>query len=147
MAHSYGASADPAASVPGAGMPGRASGPSSIAKLPIIDAVRSWLDNFLELLVLEGKQAAFGLALMVGFGVGAAVLLMTAWLALVGCAVVALVDNDVLGWVGSLLFAALLSLAGAGGLVFLAIKRSKDLLFSASRRQLGLPSSPPPYHE
>lgn len=125
-----------------------ASPPSIAATMhALIDAVRGWLDNFLHLVVLEGKKAGIGLALMLGFGVGAAVLLLTGWLALLGGAVVALSENDILGWVWSLLIAALLSFAGAGGLVFLAIKRSKDLLFCATRRQLGLKSAPTPSHE
>jgi uncharacterized membrane protein YqjE len=123
--------------------------PPSIAETihSLIDSVRGWLDNFLHLAVLEGKKAGIGLALMLGFGVGAAVLLITGWLALVACAVVALLENDILGWAWSLLITALLSFAGAGGLVFLAIKRSKDLLFCATRRQLGLKSAPTPSHE
>lgn len=125
-----------------------ASPPSIAATLrSLIDSVRGWLDNFLQLVVLEGKKAGIALALMLGFGAGAAILLMTGWLALVGCAVAALVENDILGWVWSLLIAALLNFAGAGGLVFLAIKRSKDLLFYATRRQLGLKSAPAPRHE
>lgn len=147
MALPYGASADPAGSITGAGMPGRDS-PATVASLgSLVDAVRGWLDNFVQLVALEGKQAARGLALMVGFGLGAVVLLLTGWLALVGCAVVALVENDILGWAASLLLAALMSMAGTAGLVFLAIKRSRDLLFSASWRQLGRQSSPPPDHE
>ena len=125
-----------------------ASPPSIVATIhSLIDSVRGWLDNFLHLAVLEGKKAGIGLALMLGFGVGAAVLLITGWLALIACAVAALVENDILGWAWSLLIAALLSFAGAGGLVFLAIKRSKDLLFCATRRQLGLKSAPTPSHE
>jgi uncharacterized membrane protein YqjE len=125
-----------------------ASPPSIVATIhSFIESVRGWLDNFLDLVVLEGKKAGIGLALMLGFGFGAAVLLITGWLALVACAVVALVENDILGWAWSLLIAALLSFVGAGGLVFLAIKRSKDLLFSATRRQLGLKSVSRPSHE
>ena len=123
--------------------------PSSIAASihSLIDSLRGCLDDFLHLVVLEGKKAGIGLALMLGFGVGAAVLLITGWLALVACAVAALVENHILGWAWSLLIAALLSFAGAGGLVFLAIKRSKDLLFYATRRQLGLKSVSTPSHE
>jgi hypothetical protein len=125
-----------------------AAPPSMAANLhSLIDSLRGWLASFLDLVVLEGKRAGIGLALMLGFGVGAIVLLLTGWLALVGCAVAALVENGILGWVWSLLLAALLSVAGAGGLVFLAIKRSKDLLFYATRRQLGLQSAPAPDHE
>src|ERR1035437_3820638 len=125
-----------------------ASPPSIAAAIhSLIDSVRGWIDNFLDLVVLEGKKAGIGLALMLGFGVGAAVLLITGWLALVACAVGALVESDILGWTWSLLIAALLSFAGAGGFVILGIKRSKDLLFSGTRRQLGLKSVSTPSHE
>ena len=125
-----------------------ASPPSTAAVIhSLIDSVRDWLYGFLDLVVLEGKKAGIGLALMLGFGVGATVLLITGWLALNGCVIAALVENDVLGWIWSLLLVALLNFAGAGGLVFLAIKRSQDLLFSATRRQLGLKSVSRPNHE
>ena len=125
-----------------------ASAPSTAATLhSLIDSVHGWLDSFLDLVVLEGKKAGIGLALMLGFGVGATVLLIAGWLALVGCAIAALVENDILGWFWSLLLVAVLNFAGAGGLVFLAIKRSQDLLFSATRRQLGLKSVSTPSHE
>lgn len=65
---------------------------------------------------------------MFGFGVGAAVLSIT-------------------DWILSLLLVALLNFAGAGGLLFLAIKRRQDLRFSATRRQLGLKSVSTPSHE
>lgn len=124
------------------------SAPSTTSTLhSLIDSVRGWLDSFLDLVVLEGKKAGIGLALMLGFGVGATVLLIAGWLALVGCAIAALVENDILGWIWSLLLVALLNFAGAGGLVFLAIKRSQDILFSATRRQLGLKSVSTPSHE
>jgi len=125
-----------------------ASAPSTAAAIhSLIDSVRDWLDNFLDLVVMEGKKAGIGLALMLGFGVGAAVLSITGWLALVGCIVAALVENNILGWAWSLLLVALLNFAGAGGLVLLAIKRRQDLLFSATRRQLGLNSVSTPSHE
>ncbi len=88
-----------------------------------------------------------GLAVMFGLAVGAFILLIAGWLALLACAVAALVENDILGWTWSLLIAALLNFAGAGGLVFLAIRRSKDLLFYATRRQLGLKSTAAPSHD
>lgn len=47
---------------------------------------------------------------------------MTGWLALVGCVVAALVENDILGWIGSLLIGAPLNFAGAVGCF--AVRRS-----------------------
>ena len=125
-----------------------ASPPSTTAAIhSLIDSVREWLGSFLDLVVLEGKKAGIGLALMLGFGVGAIVLLIVGWLALVGCVVAALVEHGILGLTWSLLLVALLNFAGAGGLVFLAIKRSQDILFSATRRQLGLKSASALSHE
>ena len=126
----------------------RASPPSIPATIrALINSARGWLENLLHLAALEGKRAGIGLAVMVGFGVGAFVLLIAGWLALLACAVAALVENDILSWAWSLLIVALLNFAGAGGLVFLAIKRSKDLLFCATRRQLGLKPTSAPSHE
>jgi len=126
----------------------RAAPASTVAAIhSLIESVRAWVDSFLYLVVLEGKKAGIGLALMLGFGVGATILLIAGWFALVGCVVAALVENDILGWTWSLLLVALLNFALAAGLVFLAIKRSQDLLFSATRRQLGLNSVSTSSHE
>ena len=124
-----------------------ASAQSSKATLhSLIDSMRAWWSSFLDLVVLEGKKAGIALGLMFGFGVGAMVLSISGWLALLGCVVAVLVENDILGWVGSLLLVALLNFAGAGGLVFLAIKRKQDLLFRATRHQIGMQSVSPPGH-
>lgn len=112
----------------------------------LIESVRCWLLSLLDLIVLEGRVVGTGLALELGLVVGATLLLVTAWLALVGCVVAALVENTVLGFTWSLLLVALLNFAGAGGLLFLASQRSQHGLFSATRRQLGLKSVATPDH-
>ena len=112
----------------------------------LIESVRCWLLSLLDLIVLEGRVVGTGLALKLGLVVGATLLLVTAWLALVGCVVVALVENTVLGLTWSLLLVALLNFAGAGGLVFLAGQGSQHGLYSATRRQLGLKSVATPDH-
>lgn len=127
-----------------------ASPPSVAAALhALIDSVRDWLGSMLELAVLEGKKAGLGLALILGFAVGATTLLIAGWLTLVGCLVVVLVAGDFLGLGWSLAIAALLNFAAAGGLVLLAIKHSQDLSFLATRRQLGFKpaSNPNPGHD
>lgn len=113
----------------------------------LINSAHSWLENLLHLAVLEGKKAGLGLASMIGFGIGAVILLIVAWLAILGCAVAALVENHILGLSWSLLIVAVLNLAGAVGLAFLVIKRSQDLLFCATRRQLGLKAASGVHHE
>jgi uncharacterized membrane protein YqjE len=103
----------------------------------LIASVRTLGERFLTLVTLEGRQAGLSLAWMLGFALAAAVLAVTGWFALLACLVLALVQNDVMGWGAALAIAALLSIAGAGGLVFMVIARSRHLLFPATRRQLG----------
>ncbi len=113
----------------------RAAAPAgSIAAL--IASLRVLAGRFLALAALEGRQAGLSLAWMLGFAFAAAALATTGWLALLACVVLALVRNDILGWGWALTLAALLCLAGAGALVCMIIRRSRDLLFPATRRQL-----------
>ena len=102
----------------------------------LIVSVRELGERFLTLVTLEGKQAGLSLAWMLGLALAAAVLAITGWFALLACVVLALVQNDIVGWGWALSIAALLSFAGAGGLVFMVIQRSRYLLFPATRRQL-----------
>ena len=102
----------------------------------LIASVRTLGERFLTLVTLECKQAGLSLAWMLGLALAAAVLAITGWLAMLACVVLALVQNDIIGWGWALSIAALLSFAGAGGLVFMVIQRSRYLLFPATRRQL-----------
>ena len=102
----------------------------------LIASVRALGKRFFTLVTLEGKQAGLSLAWALGLALAAAVLAITGWLALLACIVLALVQNDIVGWEWALSIAALLSFAGAGGLVFMVIQRSRYLLFPVTRRQL-----------
>lgn len=102
----------------------------------LLTSVRALGERFLTLVTLEGKQAGLSLAWMVGLALVAAVLAITGWLAMLACGMLALVQNDIVGWGWALAIAALLSVAGAGGLVCMVIQRSRYLLFPATRRQL-----------
>jgi Putative Actinobacterial Holin-X, holin superfamily III len=102
----------------------------------LIASVRALGERFLTLVTLEGKRAGLSLAWMLGLALAAAVLAITGWLAVLACVVLALVQNDIVGWGWALSIAALLSFAGAGGLVFMVIQRSRYLLFPVTRRQL-----------
>ncbi len=73
---------------------------------------------------------------MLALALAAAMLAVTGWLAMIACVVLALVQNDIIGWGWALSIAALLSFAGAGGLVMMVIQRSRGLLFLGTRRQL-----------
>jgi hypothetical protein len=74
---------------------------------------------------------------MLGLALAAAVLVVTGWMAVIAAVVLALVRSGVVGWGWALAIAAVASFAGAGGLVVLMIRRSGDLTFPATRRQLG----------
>ncbi len=102
----------------------------------LIASVRTLGERLLALAALEGRQAGLSLLCMLGLALVAAGLALTGWLALLACVVLALVRNDIVGWGWALSIAALLSFAGAGGFALLTIRRSRDLLFTATRRQL-----------
>lgn len=99
-------------------------------------SVRVLGERLLALAELEGRRAGVSLALMLGLALAAAVLVITGWIAIVATVVLALVLNGIVGWGWALAIAALLSFAGAGGLVVVVIRRSHDLTFPATRRQL-----------
>jgi hypothetical protein len=102
----------------------------------LIVSVRELGERFLSLVTLEGRQAGLSLAWMLALALAAAMLAVTGWLAMIACVVLALVQNDIVSWGWALSIAALFSFAGAGGLVYMAIQRSRYLLFPATRRQL-----------
>src|SRR5487761_2690747 len=102
----------------------------------LIASVRELGERFLTLVTLEGRQAGLGLVWMLALALAAAMLVITGWLAMIACVVLALVQNDIVSWGWALSIAALLSFAGAGGLVMMVIQRSTYLLFLGTRRQL-----------
>ena len=65
------------------------------------DSVRGWQDKFFHIAVLQGKQVGIGLALMIGFGVGEAVLSITRWLGLIIFVGKVWVENETLSWAWS----------------------------------------------
>ena len=102
----------------------------------LIASARALGERFLTLVTLEGRQAGFSLAWMLGLALAAAMLAVTGWLAMLACVLLALVQNDIVGWGWALAIAALLNFALAGGLAFMVIQRGRHLLFPATRRQL-----------
>ncbi len=117
----------PKSNPPGAGLLGEVSG--------VIGSARRVVSGMLELVVLEGRRAGFALAWMVGLGLAAAILAVTAWMGIMAAAALCLVAADV-SPILSILIVVVLNLAGAGAAVFVCIKKSKDLLFPATRRQV-----------
>lgn len=104
-------------------------------------AIRAWraaladtLSDGLRLLALEGRLAGLSLATMAGLALLAALLIASAWLALLATLLIGLNHWGLPWWIGLLLLAALNLLLG-GLLIRRIIRLSRNLLFSASRRQ------------
>ena len=117
----------PKSSPPGTGVLGEVSN--------LLSSGRRIVSGFVDLVVLEGRRAGIALAWMAGLGLAAGLLAVTAWLGLMAVAALALMAADVSPLL-AILIVVVLNLAAAGGAVFVCVKKSKDLLFTASRRQI-----------
>lgn len=111
--------------------------PTSGSLAGLLTSLRALLSSFLGLALCEARVAGINLAIMVGFGLAAAMLLTIGLGTLIACVVFALVTSDVLGWPAALMAAAVLCFAASGALVALLVRRSGGLSFKATRRQLG----------
>jgi hypothetical protein len=96
---------------------------------------RTALSNFLELVALEARRAGLALMWMVAVGVIAAVCMVVAWLGLMAALVMCAVAWGFPAIAAVILLAVIHLLAGAV-LIYLCIGLSRDLLFSATRRQV-----------
>jgi hypothetical protein len=102
--------------------------------------VRGLTYDHLRLAALETKLAGESLVSMIAAGVIVAVLLVTAWLGLVGAAVLALIDNGMLASIAMLL-AVLVNVIVAGVLFKVIAMKSQNLRWSATLRSLKPQSS------
>lgn len=99
-------------------------------------ALRSALDQALEVVALEARLAVLSLAGIVALGVFVGVSLVATWLLLAAAGAVWLVGHTSLGWVSALLLVVLLTL-GLTVLAWLAIQfLSRNLEFRLTRRPL-----------
>jgi hypothetical protein len=85
--------------------------------------------------VLDGRRAALQLAWLLSTGMVVAVLLVTAWLALVVSGVV-LALGDRISWPAALALAGVLNLAGAAALLWWMRSLAVEKPFTALLRQL-----------
>ncbi len=123
----------PTSGPPGTGVLGEVSN--------LMSSGRRIVSGFVDLVVLEGRRAGIALVWMVGLGLAAGLLAVTAWLGLMAITALALMAADV-SPILAVLIVVVLNLAAAGGAVFVCVKKSKDLLFTASRRQISSQSGP-----
>ena len=97
--------------------------------------------DFAELAVLDARRAAIRLALLLAAGLGVAVLVVTAWMALIAALAVWLWGEG-LGWPAALLIAAAINIGAAVALGLWMKGLTKEMPFTALLRQLK--GDPPP---
>jgi hypothetical protein len=96
---------------------------------------RALAADYALLAVLDARSAAMRFAWLVSGGLVAAVLVATAWLAIVAAGIVWLLGTGA-SWVAALGLAAALNLAGAAAVYFWMRGLMTELPFSATLRQL-----------
>ena len=106
-------------------------------------SARATLSNILDLISLEASRAGIALMWMVAFGVVAAVCMVAAWLGLMAALAMGAVALG-LTPVAAVIAVALVNLLAGAILIKVSIGMSRDLLFSATRRQVAGKSPVPP---
>lgn len=108
-------------------------------------SARAALSNFLDLMSLEARRAGLALMWMVAWGLVAAVCIVAAWLGLMAALAMWAVS---LGFpaLAAVIAVAVINLVAGAVLIYVCIGMSRDLLFSATRRQMAgkSPVKPPP---
>ena len=100
-----------------------------------LGAIRRVISDFLDLATLEARRAGITLMWMVACGSIAAILAVTAWLSVVGAVAMWAVSYG-FSWTAVLIAIALVNLVAAALVLWLCMRMSHDLLFSATRRQI-----------
>src|SRR5664279_6070002 len=101
----------------------------------VLAFARETLSNFLELVSLEGRRAGLALVWMFVGGLIAAIFIVAAWTGLMAGLAMYAVSLGMLPIAAVVVVAGVNLIAGAG-MLYWCIGLSRDLLFSATRRQL-----------
>ncbi len=98
-------------------------------------SARAALSNFLDLMSLEARRAGLALIWMVAAGLAAAICIVGAWLGLMGALAMWAVS---LGFppIAVVIAIAVINLVASAVPIYKCIGMSRDLLFSATRRQV-----------
>lgn len=117
--------------------PERGPRPAGLGDLLVrlVGEARSLVADYALLAVLDARSAAVRLAWILSSGLVVAVLLVTAWLALVVAAMVWLLGAHI-PWPAALAIAALLNVTGAGVLLWWMRQLVTEMPFTALLRQL-----------
>ena len=103
------------------------------------NSARQVVSDLFRLFSLEVRRAGLTLVWMVALAVMAALLMVTAWLGLMGALAFWTVSLG-MTWIGAMVAIAVLNLVTAAIVIFSCVTLSRALLFPATRRQL----EPPP---
>ena len=107
-------------------------------------SARAAVSNFLDLISLEARRAGLALMWMVAWGVVAAICIVAAWLGVMAALAMWAVS---LGFpaIAAVIAVAMINLVAGAVLIYVCIGMSRDLLFSAIRRQVAgkWPVKPP----
>ncbi|RMD70761.1 MAG: hypothetical protein D6819_03425 [Gammaproteobacteria bacterium] len=98
-----------------------------------IEALTRLIEDTAQLVALEGKLAGRTLVWMAIMGVGAAVLILTAW-GMVNVVLIMWLSSTFIGLQGSLLGMAFVNVIIASGLILWILRVSRFLTFPATRR-------------
>jgi len=98
-------------------------------------SARRVISDFLELLALETRRAGLTLVWMVACGAVAAILVVTAWLGFMAALAMWVVSLGS-SWGAVVTVISLANLLAATIMMSVCVRKSRDLLFSATRRQL-----------
>jgi len=108
------------------------------------NTARTSLSALLNLASLEARRAGLALMWMIAWIIIAAICIVTAWLGLMIALAMWSVSLGLPPILAVIIF-TVLNLLAAAGLIYISLKLSRDLLFSATRRQIAgqLPVKPP----
>jgi Putative Actinobacterial Holin-X, holin superfamily III len=101
----------------------------------VLTSGRTVVSSFLELASLEAQRAGLTLVWMIALGIIGAICAIAAWLGLMAALAmwaVALGAPPIAAVIG----VALINAGAGGALIYVCINMSRDLLFSATRRQI-----------
>ena len=115
---------------------GESAGPTLVQRAgTLLRDVRDLACDHLELAALDAQRAAIGLTKMLSAAVVVAILVVSAWLALVAGGIVWATTSGV-GWAAALAIASALNLVLAAIVAYWVRHQTQELLFAASLRQL-----------
>ena|SRR5207249_8529485 len=109
----------------------------------MLSETRQLVSDFAHLAVLDARRAGVHLAMLLSAGLMIAILVVTAWMALVAAGIMWMFDKGV-HWPLAIAIAAIINIIGAGALAWWARHLVSEMPFTALLRQLRGETPAPP---